>query len=66
MRRVGNLYQKIASKENILLAINKASLGKKKRRDVKKVLDNKDEYVDKIYEMLKEEKYNPSEYMTKK
>lgn len=62
MRRVGNIYEKIASKENIEKAIDKASLGKKKRRDVIQVLENKEEYINNIYNMLVTESYKPSEY----
>lgn len=66
MRRVGNIYCKIKDRANIEKAIDKASLGKKKRRDVAKVLENKEKYINKICDMLDSESYVPSEYMIKK
>ena len=40
MKRIGNIYSKICDKNNILKAINKASLRKKDRANVKKIIDN--------------------------
>ena len=38
MKRIGNIYSKICDKNNILKAINKASLRKKDRANVKKII----------------------------
>ena len=62
MKRVGYIYEKVYDKENIKLAIQKASKGKKKRRDVKWVLNNETKVIETIYSMLKNQRYKPSEY----
>ena len=48
MKRIGYLYEKVISIDNIELAIIKASKGKTKRKAVNKILDNLDCYVKKI------------------
>lgn len=62
MKRYGWLYEKAFTKENIRLAIHKASKGKRKRRIVKMVLANEDYYVDEIYNMMWSFSYKPSPY----
>ena len=52
MKRYGYLFEKAFSKENISLAIQKASKGKKDRINVMKILADKDKYVDKIYDLV--------------
>ena len=52
MKRYGWLYEKSFTKDNIKLAIIRASKGKKKRRIVRKVLSNIDYYTDEIYHIL--------------
>lgn len=52
MKRVGYIYEKICDKENIRLAIWRASEHKREKRSIKKVLDRIDEYVDKVHEIL--------------
>ena len=52
MKRVGFLYEKLYSPDNIRLAIKKSSKGKHKNRSVRKVLANVDFYVDEIKTML--------------
>ena len=48
MKRVGNLYSKICEKSNIQKAINKASLRKKNRENVKKIIENQIFYIEKL------------------
>lgn len=62
MKREGYLYSKIINKHNIELAITRSSRGKTKRKDVKRVLNNIDYYVEKIYKLLSTKSYVPSEY----
>ena len=62
MKRKGNIYEKIIDKDNIRKAIIYASKQKKKRKNVKKVLDNIDYYANEIYKMLKNKTYVPSPY----
>ena len=63
MKRIGNLYEIVCSKETIHKAIHEASRGKKKRRDVQKILPNEDFYVDRIHRMLVSESYIPTPYI---
>lgn len=65
MKRIGYLYEKVISIDNIELAIIKASKGKNKRKAVNKILDNIDYYVKKINNMLKNKTYIPSPYIEK-
>lgn len=62
MKRAGNIYQKILKKENIRKSILLASKRKRKRDNVKKILNNLPFFVDQIYEILKNKSYNPSPY----
>ena len=57
MKRTGHIYEKIYTRENILLAFKKASQGKTKRNYVIKVAENLDFYVNEIQAMLKNEAY---------
>ncbi len=63
MKRIGFLYPKITSRENIARAIVNASKGKKHRKIVKKVLENFDFYVEEIQNMLVSKTYKPSPYI---
>ncbi len=63
MKRHGWLYEKAFTKDNIRLAIHKASKGKKKRRIVQKILANEDFYVDEIYNMMWSFTFEPSPYI---
>ncbi|UQS85797.1 RNA-directed DNA polymerase (plasmid) [Apilactobacillus apisilvae] len=60
MKRYGHLYDKVADSAVINLAIDQASRGKRRRRDVKRVLENRELYVMKIQDMLLSESYQPS------
>lgn len=62
MKKYGWLYEKAFTKENIKLAIIKASKGKKKRGIVRKILSNIDYYVDEIYNMMWTFSYKPNPY----
>lgn len=62
MKRYNNIYPKICEKENIRKAILNASKGKKDRRNVRKIIDNIDYYVDEIHKKLITKSYIPSGY----
>ena len=62
MKRVGYIYEKICSVDNIKRAILKASECKRSRPNVKKILDDMDGYARKIQSMLKNHSYIPSPY----
>ena len=63
MKRVGFLYPKITSRENIARAITNASKGKKDRRIVKQILGNYNFYVNEVQKMLINKTYAPSPYI---
>ena len=65
MKRTGFIYDKICNIDNIKTAMLKASLGKRDRGYVKKILDNIEIYSLNISKMLKEETYTPSPYIIK-
>lgn len=62
MKRIGYLYEKAFSKENISKAIDEAAKDKKKRQVVIKVLSDKEKYIDEIYNMMLTDSYKPSHY----
>jgi len=64
MKRYGYIYDKVCDKENIRLAILRASKGKRHRNDVKAILADMSRYITKIRKVLLEESYTPSEYRT--
>ena len=66
MKRIGNIYSKIAERENCKQAIIKASKGKKSRKDVRKVVENIEYYTDTLLDILINKKYKPNPYKEKK
>lgn len=60
-KRVGYLYEKMLDKAYIKSIILKAAKGKHKRRAVRRVLDNLDEYVDRTYELIASDSFEPAE-----
>lgn len=66
MKRAGYIYEKICDEENIIMAITKASLGKRHKHFVAKTLREADRYAHIISDMLKNKSYVPSEYQTRK
>ena len=61
MKRIGNLFKKIVSLDNIKLAIIEASKNKRNRKEVKAVFENIDFFVSQIQEMLSNKTFNNSE-----
>ena len=64
MKRIGYIYDDICSLENCKRAILKASIGKRGRRSVRKVLDNLEHYTNELHTMLKNQTYTPEAYKT--
>jgi len=62
LKRIGNLYQKIISLENLYLAEEKARKGKKNRKDIIKFVKNLDDNIQKLHNELKNKTYSTSEY----
>lgn len=63
MKRYNGIYEKVIDLKNIELAIEKASIQKKKRKSVQKILIRKEEYALKIRDMLINKTYVPSPYI---
>lgn len=63
MKRIGFIFEKIYDKDNIRQAIFNASKKKKKKRNVRWVLDNVDQCVDEIHELLTSKTFAPSPYI---
>lgn len=63
MKRFGNLYHQIASKENIVFAFENAARGKRNYRHVVKIRKNPDRYLHAIHEMLNKKTFENSEYI---
>lgn len=64
MKRLGNIYNKLCSVENINLAFDNASKGKKHYREVKAIEANRQKYVDSLREMLASGSFKNSPYTT--
>ena len=59
-KKVGFLYEKMCDKELIRAAIMAGTKGKRHRKDIVRVLDDVDGYVEKMYRMLMSESYVPT------
>lgn len=53
MKRIGNLYNKIISIENLILADKKARKGKKNKIDIILFSKNKDKYLEELVKHVK-------------
>ncbi len=62
MKRYRNLYEKIISIDNLMLADEKAQKGKKKTYGVKLHNKNREENIIRLHESLKNKTYNTSDY----
>lgn len=62
MKRIGNLYEKIISIENLIVADSKARRGKSGSYGVKKHDRNKEANILKLHEILKQKSFKCSQY----
>lgn len=62
MKRTGYIYEKLCDKALIREAIIKASRKKRRRKSVRRILNDIDHYVDEIYTMMLNEEFTPSPY----
>lgn len=62
-KRIGYLYEKMCQTDTIRAAIHNAAKGKRKRHDVRKILENEDKYVKIIKDLLESESFNPAPYI---
>lgn len=59
-KKAGFLYDKMLDRDFIRTVILEAAKGKRKRREVRRVLANLDDYVEKTYDMLASESFVPT------
>lgn len=64
MKRIGNLFEKIISLENLNLADEKAKKGKSNKKEIIKHNINKNENINKLHDDLKNKRFKTSEYKT--
>lgn len=62
MKTYKNLYEKIISEENLKKAFFKAAKGKRKRKDIQRILDNVDEHVAILRGILEREDFRPAHH----
>ena len=62
MKRIGNIYEKIISVENLMLADEKAQKGKSTQYGVQLHNKNRELNIQKLHEMLKNKDYKTSNY----
>lgn len=63
IKRFGDLYKDISSRDNIEEALRNSSVGKMNYAEVKEVFKDKDFHIEKIVRMLEEGSYECSEYV---
>ena len=61
MKRIGYIYEKICSIENLNKALDKACQCKKKKHFVKKILDDREYYIKQLHEKMMDETYHLNE-----
>lgn len=64
MKRIGKLYDKVISLENLRKADKKARRGKLKQYGVRKHLENEENNIIDLHTLLKDKKFTTSEYNT--
>ena len=62
MKTYKNLYEKIISEENLKKAFFKAAKGKRKRKDIQRILDNVDEHGAILRGILEREDFRPAHH----
>lgn len=65
MKRYGELYPKICSKDNLYAAISNAKKGKTKYSEVRKVLNESEYYIGALQDMLRNHEFSTAAYRTK-
>lgn len=59
MKRVGYIYEKICSIENLQKALDKASKGKRDKPFVRRILKNRDKYIQDLHDQLMRGEFTP-------
>lgn len=65
MKRLGNIWDKVISTENLTEALRKAALGRRHRLPVRRVLSNAPFYLNELRELLVSGQYRTSDYQYK-
>ena len=65
MKRIGFLFEKLISRENLSLAIKNASKGKSTYKIVQKMAEKPDKYIEILYDLLSNNKYKHADYVIK-
>lgn len=65
MKSFNHLFEKLISHDNIELAIHNASKGKHKRKDVQNILNNIEYHIEKIQNILINNKFKVQKHITK-
>lgn len=65
MKRVGYIYEKICSVENLQKALDKASKGKRNKPFVRRILKDRDKYIQKLHDRLMRGEFTPGQNKTK-
>jgi len=63
MKRYNNLYERVVAVDNIKNAYKNARIGKKHYREVKKMDENPDDFINELYNILKNEQFENSDYV---
>lgn len=66
MKRLGKVYDRIISKDNLIIALHNACKGKSSYASVKHIKEHIGEHIDALHEMLKRGKYTVATYREKK
>lgn len=66
MKRLGRVYEKIISKDNLRVALHNACKGKSSYATVRYIKKHVDEHIEDLHELLKSESYTVAEYRQKK
>jgi RNA-directed DNA polymerase len=64
IKRYGNLYSKVISKENLINAANKAKKNKNKMEEINYFRENQTDLIDKLHNELKHKTFTTSDYRT--
>ncbi len=64
MKRIGNLWERLISFENLYAAYRKAIRGKRQRRDVARFIVHAEDELLRLHEELRDQTYQPGAYRT--
>ena len=65
MKRYSDLFSKIVSLDNLSIAFDKATKHKRRRNNIKKCIEHKEQIIQNIHKNLINKTYHTSQYRTK-